>query len=215
MEISSEIALARVDVFAVDSIADLASGEVGGVTDAAWGSSGSHGVLVFATGRVVVVDPTGLVTATLLTGEVLRCAPRCHSHAYTCAHVASSPTAGPTLTLTPPPSRPTCVARCVAVDPTGQCVFTGGSAGVVKVWDCRTDAPAADASAGEDVAGVELDAAAALVKGLSPVADAKSPPAPSDGSQAITALRLSPDCATMAVGTSAGSLFVMERPRGV
>ena len=90
MEISSEIALASVDAFAVDSVADLASGEVGGVTDAAWGLDGTHGALVFANGRVVVIDSAGMVTATLVTNEVLRCVlctprPRTH-YTHTCAY---------------------------------------------------------------------------------------------------------------------------------
>lgn len=72
-EMASEMSLGHVTAFASDHIADLALGEVGGVTDAAWSSDGSHGAIVFAEGRIVVVDGHGLVTATLVTDEVLRC----------------------------------------------------------------------------------------------------------------------------------------------
>ena len=112
----------------------------------------------------------------------------------------------------PPPLRPACACvanRCVVTGPTGQCVFTGGSGGSVRVWDMRCDAPPSDPSAGEPVDDLALAPAAALLATLE--AGGGGGGARSD----VTALALSLDAATLAVGNAAGELSVWERPRGV
>ena len=94
------------------------------------------------------------------------------------------------------------------MDPTGRCAFTGGSSGNVRVWDVRCDdAESVDVAAGEPWDAVTVTQEAALLATL------ESPAG--DKAVAATAIALSTDCATMAVGDASGSLSVWERPRGV
>jgi len=73
VEIESELALATIDVFVTDHIADLASNEVGGVTDAAWGADGTHGAVAFADGRLVALTREGHIVASVASSFSLRC----------------------------------------------------------------------------------------------------------------------------------------------
>ena len=63
--------MVKIEAFFTDS-ADLASGELSGVTDALWSQDGSHAVIVFEDGHIVRIDQEGQVVCVVQAPEVLR-----------------------------------------------------------------------------------------------------------------------------------------------